>query len=40
MYCGHSPDDVDDYAYADVRLFLDVLPDLIATMNHGVIPNE
>lgn len=40
MYCGHSPDDVDDYALADVRLFLDALPDVITTLNPGLLPNE
>lgn len=40
MYCGHAPSAVDDYALADIRLFLDSLPDVVAAVNPGLIPNE
>jgi hypothetical protein len=33
MWAGHSPDDIDEYAWADVQVFMESLPAIWANMN-------
>lgn len=40
MWCGHSPDEIEEYDWADVQLFLESLPAIWANMNLMEAPDD
>lgn len=33
MWAGHSPREIDEYAWADIEIFMEALPGIWANMN-------